>query len=168
MRNETVNETTLEDIAVKVGGEDTSLAGIAGFNMDDVTAVRFSNLPAGAYSFVIKEPGELSSITIEEIETALIKIKMEVADVHSIVDDAVDAEALVGKLHSEGFILKDEDAVGRFKAFLEDSGFEGGGTIQEILVALEGHAFEAMIVHVTNKKDKDRPYANLRFKKKTA
>lgn len=157
---------SLEANDILIGDQHTSLAELAGIDMDAVQAVRFSVLPLGAFVFKVSKPGELKTVDTDEGKRAVIEITHEVVQVNALTDKQEDPNAIVGRLHTESFFIKTADGIGRYKAYLEDSGFQGKGKLQEILVLLDGHTFEAAIGHTKSKADPDKSYANLRFAKK--
>jgi hypothetical protein len=147
--------------------EKLSLAQIAGINLDDIKAVRFENLPVGAYDMKVIE-ATLDNVGKDENPAAV--VKHSVVAVHGLMLDAGDNEAAyVGKEHTERFLLRDVTELGRFKAYLEDCNApKKSGALQDTLAALVNHTFPAKIAHRTDKNDKSIVYARLSFTKDKA
>lgn len=141
---------------------DLSLAEIANLDLGSVDAVRFENLYRGVYAFEIEEMG-LTRKGDENV--AVITAKCKVIDVDTLIDtlpEGKDEDSLVGKFHTEQFWLKDEDGIGRFRAFAQDAGLgEAAGTLADVINALEGHRFMGMIKITKSKNDPSIEFANL-------
>lgn len=148
-----------ENITFNNNGEDVEmpLADIANIDMSQVEEVRFEHRPAGMYHMKVIG-AEIKALGKETPKPAAV-IECEVQNCFSTVDGS-DPSLQIGKSHRETFFMSDGDGIGRLKAFLTDSGFQGQGTMQAVLDAFHGHEFDAVIKHKKDKNDTDRVYAN--------
>ena len=150
-----------DDLMLDVGGEQVSLADIAGVNMDDVAEVRGTTFPAGAFKFVVEE-AKLAVVGQAEKKKAGIQFKFKCSDVMTLVDSNKVAEDVIGKFHVETCFLTDPmEGLGRAKAFMADTGYKGSGTLQQLLEGFAGHEFKSVITNRPDKNDKDLIYANI-------
>jgi len=149
------------DLMLDVGGEQVSLADIAGVNMDDVAEVRGSTFPAGAFKFAV-DTAKLAVMGKDKDAKAGIQFKFKCTDVLSLVDTSKDADAIIGKFHVETCFLTDPmEGLGRAKAFMADTGYKGAGSLQQVLEGFAGHEFKSVITNRPDKNDKDIIYANI-------
>lgn len=149
---------------VLVDGERISLSQIGDVDMAEVEAVRFTLVPKGFFRFQIDGPGELTTIGENEEQYARITIKAKIIEVFALIDKKDSPEDVLDKVQTEMFNLKTKDAIGRYAAFLEDSGYDQGGTLNESLAKLENHTFKAKIRHTKSNKNSDITFANFDFK----
>lgn len=140
-------------------GEETevSLTDIASIDMSQVEEVRFENRPAGMYHMKVID-AKVTALGKEKPTPAVV-IECEVQNCMSLVDGS-DTAAQIGKTHRETFFMKDGDGIGRLKAFLVDTGFQGTGSMKDVLDAFHGHEFDGIIKHKVDKNDTDRVYVN--------
>lgn len=128
--------------------EEFSLADIAGLDASEIAEVRFEVLPAGVYTFRgISAVFEDTTNRDEERRVVLV-CKMEVTEVHSVIDrDFKTEEAkaeLVGKKHTEKFYVvpaKAGEGLGLIRAFIGDIGLPNDGDFGGVPGATykEGH-----------------------------
>ncbi len=150
-----------EDLMLEVGGEQVSLAQLAGVNMDDVAEVRGSTFAAGAFKFAV-DIAKLAVMGKGNDAKAGVQFKFKCTDVLSLVDASKDAETIIGKFHTETCFLTDPmEGLGRTKAFMADTGFKGSGSLQTLLEGFVGHEFKCVITNNADKNDKDIIYANI-------
>ena len=149
-------------------GNEISLSDLLGANLLDVVEVRFENLPIGAYQFQIEkiEPTTMEVAkekgSEEKIKIGVIKLVVEVAEVYGVVDVSLNKDDLIGKKHTQNYLLRDREQLGRLKAFIVDTGYVcGEQTLQEIMQGMQGMKFDARIGHAKNKDNPDIVYANL-------
>ncbi len=156
----------MEDLEteVLVDGERISLSQIGDVNMNEVEAVRFTQLPKGKFRFEVEDEGELTTEGEGDEQYARITVKMKVIEVIALVDKKADEESVMGMVHTERFNLKTRDAIGRYAAFLEDSGYSQGGSLDESLANLKGHTFVSKVRLTKSKNNSDVTFANLDFK----
>lgn len=149
------------DMMLEVGGEQVSLAEIAGVDMDDVAEVRGSTFAAGAFKFIVDD-AKLAVMGKDKDAKAGIQYKFKCSDVLSLVDSSKDANAIIGKFHVETCFLTDPmEGLGRAKAFMADTGYKGSGKLEEVLDGFKGHEFKCVITNRADKNDKDIIYANI-------
>lgn len=179
----------LMSTVLKVGNMDVTLAQLANISADDVKAVRFELLNVGTYTF--KGVPENCTIRIVEVEDrdkdnnkildpngqpiivkrGVFDIEGEVIAVHGAigydsmgnVDPAFEKDSLIGKKHRESFFVKDADAAGRVKAFVEDGWGKPaavGKTMQDLLALVGANMWIAGIRHQPDRNDKDRKFAH--------
>jgi hypothetical protein len=150
-----------EDTVVKIGDEDVSLADIAGVDMSQVEEFRFENTPKGIYQWVCK-----NAEVVKLGNKPAIRYELEASNVIALSDDSLDPDKYVGHKHNEAIFITDlEKDIGRAKAFMIDAGFEGSGTLQELLDQFVGHEFISAIGHRKDKNDTDKVYANIDYGK---
>lgn len=150
-----------EETMVKIGDEDVSLADIGGVDMSEVEEFRFENTPKGIYQW------KCTNAEILKLgDKPAIKYNLEATNVISLSDDSKDPEKYIGHKHDEAIFITDlEKDIGRAKAFMVDAGFEGSGTLQELLDQFIGHEFVSAISHRKDKNDTDKIYANIDYGK---
>jgi len=149
---------------VMVDGERISLSTIGDVDMSEVDAVRFTLIPKGKFRFQIDGPGELTTVGEGDEQYARITLKAKIVEVVTLIDKKESADEMIDKVHTEMFNLKTKDAIGRYAAFLEDSGYAQGGSLNESLANLDNHVFLAKIRHTKSKNNADIIFANLDFK----
>lgn len=152
----------------------SQIADLAGVNLDDVEAVRYSDLPPMKGGF------EYSDFTMKGVNTdngprLVVDLTAKVIEVTSVADPAYESaeeqQKLIDKTHRSSFFIDPEnplEGLGRLKAQLEDTGWEGPWSIEEVKSAVVGHKFLGQIRHKQSSKDKDRVYVNLFGIKETA
>lgn len=150
-----------DDLMLDVGGEQVSLADIAGVDMDAVAEVRGTTFAAGTFQFAVDE-AKLAIVGQGENRKAGIQFKFKCTNVLSLVDSSKDPEAIIGKFHVETCFLTDPmEGLGKAKAFMADTGFKGMGKLGELLNGFTGHEFKCVITNRASKDDKDLIYANI-------
>ena len=90
--------------------EGMSLADLAGVDMGQVDAVRFENLPAGAYVFKVNE-AVITTVGAEE--KPVVRFSMEVVECVALNEDQRDPESLVGRKYQEMIFLKEDTLLAR-------------------------------------------------------
>lgn len=150
-----------EKITVKNDGEevDVSLADIANIDMNEVEAFEggFEPTPKGVFTFDVKDAG-LETIN----DKAVIYFETEIAEVHALADDDADPEKLIGWKHKETIFVGDlAKSVGQAKAIMQNAGYEGTGTLEQLLDGFVGSSFIAPTKHRRDKNDADRIYSNI-------
>lgn len=145
------------------GDTEVSLADIAGIDMTSVEAFEggFEPTPKGVYLFDVKDAG-LDTITVDGVDKAVIYFETEIAECYALVDDSIEPESMVGWKHRETVFISDlKKSVGQAKAIMQNAGFSGSGTLEEMLDAFCGSQFVAPIKHRKDKNDTDKIYSNI-------
>ncbi len=155
----------MTDIIVKNDGEEqtVSLADIAGIDMNAIEAFEggFEPTPKGVFLFDVKDAG-LDTITSNDVDKAVIYFEMEVAECYALLDDNIETESLVGWKHRETIYISDlAKSVGQAKAIMQNAGFSGSGTLEQMLDAFCGSQFVAPVKHRKDKNDTDKIYSNI-------
>ncbi len=148
---------------------EVSLADLAGIDMNNVDAFEggFEPTPKGVFRFECKDAG-LDIVETKNGDSATIYFDCEVQEVYALLDDSEDPEKLMGLNHRESIFVSDlAKSVGQAKAIMQNAGFSGSGTLEQMQDAFCGHQFIAPIKHRKDKNDTDRVYANLVVKKIT-
>lgn len=190
--NDITGDANAEDLAntmLKVGNIDVTLAQLANLSADDVKAVRFEQLNVGTYTFKgVPENCTIRIVDVQDtdkdnnkitdgngqpvmVKRGVFDIEGEVIAVHGAigfdsmgnVDPAFDKESLIGKKHRESFFVKDADAAGRVKAFVEDGWGKPaavGKSMQELLAFVGANQWVCGIRHQADRNDKDRKFAH--------
>jgi hypothetical protein len=152
---------------VKLGDDEISLADLAGFDMSNVEAKRFENLPEGHFQFeIVSDPlPDLKKITSAKGDKAIVVIGCKVLNVTALNNPADapngDATGLIGKVHNENAILNSADSLGYLMATLQDLQAQNG-PLRQMLHGLAGTKFDAFIKHRADPNDSDKKYASLR------
>lgn len=149
--------------------EEFSLADFADLDVSEIEEVRFVDLPAGVFEFIVSDSG------IEEDEKDgerrfKVNVELTIEEVKAVLDSKVDKELLVGKKHTERFFIKpgaeQEEvlkAIGRVRAFITDIGGESAGKLGDIVTNIKGHQFRGQIIKQKDRHDKSREYARLKL-----
>lgn len=159
------------DTMLEVGDETVSLADIANLDMDGVQEVRFMPLPKMGGVFKCTSMKLDVRDTKKQGKKPVISATFEVAGVDYCLDDEIDAESLLGRKHSEAWYLGVGDPpnlvedIGRWKAFLTDSGFIVVGNTNQICDAFVGHVFKAVIQQRKDPNDSDVIYSSFNMGK---
>lgn len=147
------------------GGDETvSLAQIANLDMEDVEEVRWSNLPKMSGVFEIVKM-ELTSRNTKQGDRPVLAGTFKVLEVFSCLDDDVTPESLIEREHRQAWFIGVGDPpdpvkdIGRWKAFLVDTGYQATGQINAICDACAGHRFIGVIKQRPDKDDKDIIYS---------
>ena len=151
----------MTNVTIKQDGEeaDVSLADIAGIDMNNVEAFEggFEPTPKGVYLFEVKDAG-LDTVN----DKAVIYFECEVAAVYALVDDDKDPESMIGWKHRESIFVGDlAKSVGQAKAIMQNAGFTGSGTLEQMLDAFCGSQFVAPVKQRKDKNDTDKVYGNI-------
>ncbi len=150
-----------QDLMLDVGGEQVSLADLAGLDMDAVAEVRGTTFPDGAFKFKTEE-AKLTIIGKGKDAQAGIQFKFKCTDVMALTDTGKDAESVIGKSHHElCFLSEPVEGLGRAKAFMADTGYKGTGKLGVLLDGFAGHEFKAVVKQRTDKNDTSIVYANI-------
>lgn len=160
-----------ENNSVLIDGTEVSLADLAGIDISEVKAVRFSVTPAGKFIWRICATGLISKEVVEnyddpnsaKISVPCIEVELKAVNCIALVDDEADPADFVDISHRKLFkIAKWKEGMGRVVAFMEDIGIDPAGkTITSLLDEAHGVEF---VCDVTNTKDRNNPdivYANL-------
>lgn len=159
-----------DDTKVKIGeNEFTTLAELAGLNMDDVKEQRGFVFPKGDFVWEISTDPEnlprLGVIGEGDNASAAIIYPCKCLDVVRVNDNEFTGNEadLIGKIHRETFFLNRdiEVALGYNKAFLKDIGAPYVSGLAALIAASSGTRFQAPITHTKNKNDADKVYVNL-------
>ncbi len=152
-----------EDL-LKVGGEEASLADIAGLDTTEIAAKKGSAFPGGAFKFKC-EKAELKVVGAGDNKKAGVVFDFICTDVTELADDKDDPEKVVGRHHTEVVTVEDllED-IGHIKAFMADAGYQGTGSLQDILADFQGTEFFAKVKQRKDKNDPDIVYSNIGIK----
>lgn len=146
-------------------GEGVSLADLANLPMDGVKEVRGGIMPKMSGRWKIKKMELTTRDTTKQGTKPVVAGQFECTQVHACLDDDVDGDSLVGRVHNQAWFIgvtdppKPVEDIGRVKAFLADAGFAGSGSFQDVLAQAEGHEFDAPISHRKDKNDPDVVYA---------
>lgn len=161
-----------------IGGQEFTIAELAGINMSGVKAVRAVRLPSGLYKFVVSDcdfaPREYQDKDGSTKKSVAIAVACEVKEIHfafewpakTRIEDSDVLASLIEKKHYESFFNKASilDMIGAYKAFLVDIGFTTDGEeveLKELMNRCVGYEFMGMIKWSKNKDDPDMPYINL-------
>lgn len=114
--------------------DEFSLADIAGLDASEIAEVRFETLPAGVYTFRGLSAVFEDTTNRDEERRIVLITKMEVVEVHSVIDREFKTEEkraeLVGKKHTEKFYVvpaKAGEGLGLIRAFIGDIGLPNEG-----------------------------------------
>ncbi len=150
-----------EDLMLDVGGEQVSLADIAGVDMDDVAEVRGTTFPDGVFKFVTEE-AKLTVVGAKDDRKPGIQFVFKCTDVLVLTDSSKDPESVIGKKHQElCFLTEPLEGLGKAKAFMADVGYKGSGKLDAVLEGFKGHEFKAVIKQRVDKNDSSLIYANI-------
>lgn len=145
-----------------------SLADLADLDVSGIDEIRFENLPAGIYDFIIKSP-ELAEGTNKEQETLFyFGAKLEVEECISLLAGG-DLDKMKGKIHNHRQNIEPADAetgIGRIRAFATDVGLDSTGKLGAVVERMKDHRFRCKVVEQTDKTDPSIKYARLRFEPK--
>lgn len=145
-----------DESVVEVDGQQYSLADIAGVDMSQVNEVRGFKFPKGLFKWRV-----LSSELKKIKDGAGIANELECLEVVNCNDpEAGDHAKIPGKKFTHTQFLNNE-GLGRQKAFMGDTGFQGQGTLLEVLNQFTGYEFYGKVIHRPNQNDKDNPFVNL-------
>lgn len=157
------------ETAVILNDQEFSLADLAGIDMNEVEAnYGPENLPPCVVELRVIDA------KLEAVKTkggdgptkAAVRIETEVVNALSVVDPNIPLESLIGRKHYETYYLTDlAKDLGRVKALLVDSGFQGTGSLTDMLNQFVGHQFICAINNRKDKNDSDIVYANINLKK---
>ena len=159
------------DTMLNVGDETVSLADIANLDMEGVAEVRFSPLPKMIGVFKCTSMKLDVRDTKKQGKKPVIAATFEVVGVNACFDDEIEPESLIGRKHSEAWYLGVGDPpnlvedIGRWKAFLADSGFTVVGNTNQICEAVVDHIFVATIQHRKDPNDSDVTYSSFNMGK---
>jgi hypothetical protein len=128
-----------------------SLSDLAGISMDAVEAKeRFHIFPVCTAQFACVGAG----LELTSKNKPFINFKCKAVRFFGSSDPNVpaDGSTVVGEDYDHNFFVKGADDVGYAKKFMQDVGFEGTGTLQEVLAnfAASGLQWTAVIKHTDN------------------
>ncbi len=155
---------------MKIGDAELSLADVAHINTDEIDEKRFERIPKGLYTFVVSK-AELRALTKDNVTLPGIVVQCQVKEVHELAEPREDnGQAIIDNQSSRQEIFKmnpnaPHDWIGYFKAFASDTGYQGSGSLQELISGFVGTQFLAPVKHVNNPNDADEPYVNIDRKK---
>jgi hypothetical protein len=152
---------------VLIDGVQTTLAELAGIDMEGIAEKRGESLPKGFYVFETLAGDDTPHLGIkgegEKAKAAAI-FKFKVLDVLTVNDPEYigNKDDLIGKTHSESLFITDADGLGYAKAFIADIGGKGfTGDLKSRLAQCAGLRFEAPIGKRKDKNDTDIVYTNI-------
>ena len=159
--------------AVSIGDENLSLSELAGFDLSSVKEVRNMTFPVGTFHWRISDDPDdlprLDTITTDDGDKAIIRIPC-ICDKPEVMKpdekgETPDPEDIVGKKFTQSYFLSKVEDLGRFKAFVVDTGavnrLTGSTQVQQVLEAIPGTRFMASITHRKNKNNPDEPFPNM-------
>lgn len=147
-----------------------SLADLADLDVSGIDEIRFETLPAGIFDFIIRNPTIDEGTNSEQEKVFYFNCGCEVEECVSLLEGG-DVAALKGKTHNHRQNIEPADpekGIGRIRAFVSDVGLDSSGKLGAIVENLKDHRFRAKIVTTTDKIDRSRKFANLRFEPKTS
>lgn len=162
-------ENTIFGVEVNGETQNVSLADIAGLDMTEIAEFRGGGVtPAGIFEWRIAGAA-LDTITYqkdgEDVTKPIVDFELEALACRRCKDPAIDVDNLAGTKHYERIFISDlVKDLGRVKAFMQDIGCEGSGSLQDLLDGTIGREFVAAISHRKDKNDPDRVYANIDFR----
>lgn len=162
---------SLEQTMVDMDGFESqiSLADLAGMDMSGIKEVRFTSAPAGKYHWLIK----LSELTTQEVDkekgdsnsgkikVPCIRFEMEAVNVFALTEPDLNLEDYIGQKINQQFNIRNEDALGRAIAFLNDIGVGQTAPLGELINAAHGMEFISDVKKTKNKDNPDIVYSNL-------
>ena len=151
---------TLDDQGNEIEVE-VSLADLAGIDMDAVEAQAggFEVTQKGAYVFRCSD-AKLTDIA----DYPVVSFELEIVECMATSGDKTE-EQMVGEKHVENVFIKDvAKDIGRAKFLMQEAGYHGSGSLNDLLDGFVGTKFAAKIKHASAKDDKDKIYANLDVK----
>lgn len=147
-----------------------SLADLADIDVSDIAEIRFENLPAGIFDFIIRVPELAEGKNREDEKIFFFSCKCEVEECLSLLAGG-DTEAMKGKIHNHRQNIEPADAetgIGRIRAFATDVGVDSTGKLGDVVERLKDHRFRSKIVEQKDKNDPSIIYARLRFENSKA
>lgn len=162
---------TLVDIA---GAESqVSLADLAGINIDDVAEKEWKTFVEGNFDWEVQADSGLDTFVRENKDSGdnetvpVVKINCKCIHAHAVKGDGVTIEDALGEDHTENFLVRELEDLGRCKALMTNSGFTEtirgqSMTFQQALEKFVGWRFNSKIKHTAKKGDTDVKYANFR------
>lgn len=147
---------------VSLGGENVSLADLAGIDFSNIKEKRAFMFPVGSYVFQVSadpEPPKLKKLG----DGPAITFNLKCINVLEMKSADLKAEDVMGQIHRETFFISSLEDFGYVKAFLNDIGVPAtkGNPLQLLMSAVDVK-FGARIIHTPNRKDKDLPpYVNI-------
>ena len=155
-----------DSLQMTIGEDEINLAQLGGVDLADVDAVRFIVTPAGVFRFECIK-GELTTATRDKKAVPCASFELAIREVISLASDAHTKEEVLTMVHGHQIAVRPDEAnaivrwLGRIKAFLEDTGFRGTGTLNQLCANYVGHEFRAPIRQTASKDDPDRKFANI-------
>lgn len=144
-----------------------TLADIAGIDVNEVKEMRFEVLPRIQGIFEISRSEMKMSNPFDGFPdgTPVIEVDCKVVSVDNIigVDGDVNKDDFIGKVQTQGFLVKKLEEVGRYKAFIVDAGvkIEGKVELPALVSGTLGLQFPGQIKHRKDKNDPDLVRANV-------
>lgn len=149
--------------------QEFSLADLAGLDVSDIAEIRFEQLPAGIFDFECKESSLGENTNKDGEKYYYWEGKFEVLEVQQLLEQGVDPDKVVGKVHTERKTIDPSnptEGIGRIRAFVSDVGLDSAGNLGPVVEQLKGHRFRSKIVKRKNKDDPSIEYANLQLERK--
>lgn len=150
-----------------------SLADLANIDVSGVEAVRYQLLPAGIYVFEVTDAKMLEGKNDDGDRRFNSDITLTIREVKSVLDANVDKESLIGKTIQERQYItpakgqeKTTEAIGRVRAFVEDSGGTWAGNIVDSVVNTKGNVFTGKLVHQKDRSDPSRVNVRLQLEER--
>lgn len=152
---------------------DFSLADLAELDASEIAEVRFESLPAGVYTFRGTEAKFEEFENKDDEKRFRLVAKFEVVECHQVLERGIEKEELVGKKHTEKFVIvpaKAAEGIGLIRAWVGDAGLPNGGVLGGVegkepgfVDGLVDHEFKAKIIRRPNKNDPSNPYSSIKL-----
>lgn len=148
---------------VKLEDSMINLADLIGFDMTNVQAKKFENLPEGLFEFEIQTDPMPGIYTVgDNPPKGASVLACKVLNVLSVKvpSETPDPTKLIGKVHRETNVINTGESLEYLQATLEAFGCQKG-KLGDMLASLAGVRFTAAITHRVNKNNTDIVYAGL-------
>lgn len=152
--------------------EGFSLADLADLDVSDIKEIRFETLPQGSYEFEIGNADLEEGTDKDGAKRFNAIFPCKIVEVLAVLEPGVDKDSLIDKVQTEKFFInpgvtqdKIEEAIGRIRAFVSDTGNPSDGKLLPMIKNTKGNRFKAKISHQKDKDDKSIVYARIKFAK---
>jgi len=141
--------------------EDFSLATLAQVDMSQIKEASFDGLPVGLYDFTISSAEyDKDNMNAKQERRPVFTVKCTVTDakITERLEEGVEPESFIGKIHTERFYLKPENVVEGlefFTKFYRSIGIQDQ-PIDQLLDAMVDHEFKGKITKKPNRLDPSR------------
>lgn len=150
-----------------------SLADLANIDVSGVDAVRYVQLPAGIFVFEVTDAKMLEGQNDDGDKRFNSDFTLTIREVKSVLESGVDKDSLIGKTHTERQYItpakgqeETTKAIGRVRAFVEDSGGTWSGNIVESVQNTKGNVFTGKLVHQKDRNDPSRINVRLQLEER--